>query len=158
MLSARPLADRLELAAPALAAVSVRILGRAPEAVRRKVLRAAFDRARDAFNRGDIEAVTALFADDVVYLPPPPLCGGEIHGRRAVLAYWHVVYRRYRRSTIENLALEEAAPGRIVRRARLRHLGEGADVLEYTILQTTELRAGRVVRQLNELYRSPTEA
>jgi ketosteroid isomerase-like protein len=53
------------------------------------VLHATFDRARDAFNRGDLEVVFALFAADVEYGPPPPLHeGGRIRGRQAVLDFW----------------------------------------------------------------------
>ena len=58
----RPLADRLELAAPGLAALAARLLARLPEPARRRALEGAFDRARDAFNRGDLEAVFALFS------------------------------------------------------------------------------------------------
>ena len=118
------------------------------------MLQAAFDRARDAFNRGDIEAVTALFARDVTYVPPPPLGRGEIRGLDAVREFWREVFARYPDSTIENLAIREAAPGRFVRTARLRHRGAQAPAdLDYEILQTTFLRGGRVVRQVNELAR-----
>ncbi len=148
----RPLADRLELAAPALAALAVRLIGVLPEPIRRRVLQSAFERAREAFDRGDIEAVMALFADDVEYVVPPPLGGQTIHGRQATLDFWHEVFARFQRSSIENLSLEEAAPGRFVRRARLCHEG-GPDggSLDYAIRQTTVLEAGRVVRQVNEL-------
>jgi len=125
-----------------------------PGPLRRRALQAAFDRARDAFDRGDIEAVTALFARDVEYVPPPPLGDGEIRGLPAVLEFWHGVLARYPHSTIENLALREAAPGRFVRTARLRHVpAAGGEPLEYEIVQTTVLRGGRVVRQVNELSR-----
>ncbi len=149
----RPLADRLEVAAPGVAAVVARFVSRAPAGLRARALEAAFDRARDAFNRGDMEAVFALFAADVVYAPPPPLYEGPpITGRDAVLAFWSDQLARFRSSSIENLSIVEAGPGRFVRRASLRHLpaGEG-EALEYVILQTTELRRGRVVRQVNEL-------
>lgn len=148
----RPLADRIELAAPGLAALSVRVLGLLPEPIRRRALLSAFERARAAFDRGDIEAVTALFAEDVEYVVPPPLGGQTIRGRAAVLDFWHGVFARFQDSSIENLSLEEAAPGRFVRRARLRHFGgPGGESLDYTIRQTTVLDAGRVVRQVNEL-------
>ena len=149
----RPLADRLEVAAPGVAAVVARIVSRAPAGVRARALEAAFDRARNAFNRGDMEAVFALFAEDVEYVPPPPLYdGATIRGRGALFAFWADQLARFRSSSIENLSIEEASPGRFVRRASLRHLpvGEG-DALEYVILQTTELRRGRVVRQVNQL-------
>ncbi len=49
-------------------------------------------------------------------------------------------------------APEEASPGHMVRRARLRHTPlHGGEPLEYVIVQTTELKRGRVARQLNEL-------
>lgn len=126
-----------------------------PGPLRRRALGAAFDRAQAAFNRGDMEAVTALFAQDVEYAPPPPLGGGEIYGREAVLEFWREVLARYPHSAIENLEIRETAPGRFVRTARLSHAGAGADtaLLEYEIVQTTWLRAGRVVRQVNELAR-----
>lgn len=150
----RPLADRIEIGAPAVAALLARGLGRLPEPVRRRALQGAFDRARDAFNRGDMDAVFALFAADVEYGPPPPLRVGAqpLRGRAAVFDFWREVLERYERNTIENLSLGEAAPGRIVRRARLSHSSRATgETLAYEIVQTTELRHGRVVRQVNVL-------
>ena len=121
--------------------------------MRGRALEAAFDRARDAFNRGDVEVVFALFSEDVEYVPPPTLyTGPPISGRDAVLEFWEDQLGRFRSSSIENLSLEEAGPGRFVRRAALRHVPDGGgDPLEYVIIQTTELRRGLVVRQVNEL-------
>jgi ketosteroid isomerase-like protein len=150
--SARPLADRLEIRAPRLAAAAVRLITRLPAPVRGRVLAGAFSRAQDAFNRGDLAAVFALFDADVEYVPPPALYSGPpLRGRAAVLAFWTQALERFPASTIENLALEEAAPGRFVRTARLSHGDrDGASPLTYAIRQTTELRRGRVVRQVNE--------
>lgn len=152
----RPLADRIEVAAPGLAALAARAVGRLPEGLRRRALKSAFDRARDAFNRGDLDAVFALFDPAVEYGPPPPLHdGGHLHGRAAVDGFWSDIGARYD-STIENLSIEEAEPGRFVRRARLRHRPKaGGDPLSYVIVQTTDLARGRVVRQVNHL--APTE-
>jgi hypothetical protein len=147
----RPLADRVEVAAPGLAALIARGLAHLPEPLRRRALRGAFDRARDAFNRGDLDVVFALFDDEVEYVPPPALYQGEpLHGREAVFAFWRDVLVRYEDSTIANLSLEEAVPGRIVRGARLCHRSraEGSQI-SYEIVQTTELVGGRVVRQVN---------
>ena len=72
----RPLIDRVEVRAPSFSALLARILSRLPEATRRRVLQSAFDRARDAFNRGDLEVVFALFSTDAEYCPPPPLHEG----------------------------------------------------------------------------------
>jgi ketosteroid isomerase-like protein len=138
------------VAAPGAAALLARVVLLLPGPLRRRALQSAFERAREAFNRGDMEAVTALFDDDVEYVPPPPLGGGEIRGRRAVLDYWAGVLARYPQSTIENLSIREAERGRFVRGARLRHRGAGEEPLDYEILQTTILRGGRVVRQVNE--------
>ncbi len=98
----------------------------------------------------------ALFAPDVQYGPPPPLReDGPIQGRAAVLDFWRGVLARYDESAIENLSVEEAAPGRIVRRARLRHRSDTTgESLDYVVLQTTELEGGRVVRQVNVLDRA----
>ncbi|HYB24367.1 MAG TPA: nuclear transport factor 2 family protein [Solirubrobacteraceae bacterium] len=158
MSQSRPLADRLEIAAPEIAALLARAAGRLPAPVRSAVLQSAFDRARDAFNRGDMEAVFALFATDVEYGPPAPLCEGgraqTIHGRGAVFEFWRMVRERFDVNTIENLSLEEATPGRFVRRARLRHRSSASgEQLEYVIVQTTELQHGRVARQVNVLER-----
>lgn len=151
--SNRPLADRLEIGAPWLAALLARGVGRLPKSARSRILEAAFDRARDAFNRGDVEAVFALFDADVEYGPPPPLHdGGPLRGRTAVFAFWQELRERYDESTIENLSVLEAAPGRVVRRARLRHRSSASgEELVYVIVQTTELEGGRVVRQVNVL-------
>jgi len=151
--SSRPLADRIEVRAPGLAALVVMAVGRLPVPVRRRVLPAAFERARDAFNRGDLDAVFGLFAKDVEYGPPPPLYRGDsLRGREAVVNFWRGVFDRYDENTIENLSLDEAAPGSFVRRARLHHrISATGASLDYVIVQTTHLRAGRVVRQVNVL-------
>ena len=156
MADQRPLADRIEVAVPALAALAARLLSQLPEPVRRGALQSAFNRARDAFNRGDFEVVFALFAADVEYGPPPPLHDdGLLRGRAAVLEFWREVGARYE-STIENLNLQEASPGCIVRTARLRHRSpSNGEELEYVITQTTELEGGRVVRQVNVLADDP---
>ncbi len=149
----RPLADQVEVSAPGLAALVAMAITRVPVSVRRRVLRAAFERARDAFNRGDLDAVFGLFAEDVEYGPPPPLYrGGMLRGRGAVLGFWRGVFDRYEENTIENLSLDEAAPGSFVRRARLRHRTRATgESLDYVIVQTTHLKGGRVVRQVNVL-------
>jgi hypothetical protein len=142
----------MEIAFPRVAALIAEALGHLPMPVRSRILQGAFDRAERAFNRGDLEAVFALMDPDVEYGPPPPLHDGErIHGRAAVFDFWRAVFAEYD-SAIENLALEEVAPGRVVRRARLTHRRkEGGAELSYVIRQTTELVAGRVVLQVNEL-------
>ncbi|WP_197517716.1 nuclear transport factor 2 family protein [Mycobacterium sp. E796] len=139
--------------APGLAALAVMAVSRLPVAVRRRVLRGAFERARDAFNRGDLEAVFGLFAKDVEYGPPPPLYSeGLLHDRAAVLDFWRAVFERYDENTIENLSLDEVAPGSFVRRARLHHRAHATGAsLDYVVVQTTYLKRGRVVRQVNVL-------
>jgi hypothetical protein len=139
----RPLADRFEVIAPSIVAFVARTVSRGPAPLRRRVLGDAFARAEAAFNRGDYEAIFALFADDVHYIPPPGLGQGPINGRAAVLAFWRSV------SLIENLSLEEAGPRRFVRTARLTHRAD-RDELSYVIRQVTELRGGRVISQVNE--------
>jgi len=149
----RPLADRVEIGAPRLAALVAQLLTRLPESIRRRALRSAFDRARDAFNRRDLEVVFALFAPDVEYGPPPPLYeGGPLQGRGAVFDFWRGVFDRFDENTIENLSLDAVSPGSFVRRARLHH-GSSAngESLDYSLIQTTDLKAGRVVRQVNIL-------
>ena len=146
----RPVLDSVELRAPRLAAVAVRLMLRMPASFRRRVLAEAFDRAQDAFNRGDLDAVFALFTDDVEYVPPPALYAGEpIIGRAAVLQFWQGILARFKENTIANLSLEEASPARFVRTARLTHKRRDG-TLDYVIRQTTELRAGRVAHQVNE--------
>jgi ketosteroid isomerase-like protein len=125
----------------------------APAPVRRRVLKNAFARAEDAFNRGDYEAIFALFAEDVQYVPPPALGRESIEGRAAVLAFWRAVAGRFDASTIRNLSVEETGPHRFVRTARITHR-TGSDELSYVIRQVTELRGGRVVSQVNEQIES----
>jgi hypothetical protein len=145
----RPLADRVEVAVPAVAAFAARVLARLPSAVRRRVLTNAFARAEAAFNRGDFEVIFALFDDDVAYVPPPALAKEPINGRAAVLAFWQEVARRFDPSAIENLSIEEASAHRFVRTARVTHrLRENE--LGYVIRQVTEVRGGHVVAQVNE--------
>jgi ketosteroid isomerase-like protein len=126
------------------------LLSASPEPLRRRLLKAAFDRAAGAFNRGDLEALFALFADDVEYVPPPALRPPELlRGRVALLGFWRQVLARYPDSRIENLDLREAARGRFVRTARITHRSPTEHPLSYDIDQVTELRRGRVVRQVN---------
>jgi ketosteroid isomerase-like protein len=149
----RPLADRVEVSAPRLAAFVAQILTRLPESIRRRALRSAFDRARDAFNRGDLEVVFALFAADVTYSPPPPLHeGGSLQGRGAVFDFWRGIFTRYDENTIENLSLDEVSSESLVRRARLHHRSRtNGESLDYMIVQITDLKRGRVARQMNIL-------
>ena len=129
---------------------------RLPPSLRRRVLSAAFERAERAFNRGDLAAVFALFADDVEYVPPPALHSGPpIVGRLAVQRFWEDVLARFERSTITNLSIDEATPTRFVRTARLSHR-RSDDNVGYAIRQITEVAAGRVVRQVNEQLDVPS--
>ena len=149
--SDRSAAERLEIAAPGVAATAVRLLGVLPAVLRRRATEAALERAAAAFNRGDFDALFALFADDVEYVPPPALRPPvRLTGRQAVIAFWRDVLERYPQSTITNLALVEVERNRFTRTARLVHRAAPDDELSYEIHQTTELRAGRVVRQVNE--------
>ncbi len=147
--TSRPVADRIEVAAPSVAAALARLVGRLPASWRRRALTGAFSRAEAAFNRGDFDAIFALFDDDVSYVPPPVLSETPIRGRDAVLAFWQGISLRFAQNTITNLSLEEAAPTRFVRTARLTHRNED-DVLEYVIRQVTDVRGGRVISQVNE--------
>lgn len=147
--AARPLADRVEVAAPSVAAALARLVGLLPAALRRRALTDAFSRAEAAFNRGDYEAIFALFADNVRYVPPPALGQGPVDGRDAVLTFWRQIGVRFTQNTITNLSLEEAAPARFVRTARLTHRTED-DTLTYVIRQVTVLQGGRVISQVNE--------
>jgi hypothetical protein len=97
-----------------------------------------------------MQAVFALFADDVEYVPPPALySGAPIVGRANVLAFWNDVLTRYERSRITNLSVEALGHTSFVRTAKHSHYGREA-TLEYGIRQTTDVRRGRVVRQVNE--------
>lgn len=146
----RPVLDSLEVRSPRVAAAGVRVLTRLPPTLRRRILAGARDRAANAFNRGDLAAVFALFAEDVEYVAPPALYGGQpLVGRGSVFDFWRDVFVRFERNTIVNLSIEEANPSRFIRSALLSHRG-GRGPLEYVIRQTTELCDGLVVRQVNE--------
>lgn len=81
-----------------------------------------------------------------------------LRGRAAVFEFWRDVLARYE-NAIENLSLDEEAPGSFVPKARLRHRPhEGGEELTYAIVQTTELRRGRVVRQVNVLDAGESQA
>jgi hypothetical protein len=149
----RTLVDRVEVRSPEISAFFARALGRLPDAARRRVLQSAFERARNAFNRGDFEVVFALFSATAEYIPPPPLHDGSpLRGRQAAIDFWRHVFDRYDENTIENLSLDETSPGSFVRRACLHHRSSiTGEVLDYSILQTTELKSGHVVRQVNLL-------
>jgi ketosteroid isomerase-like protein len=145
----RPLLDSAEIHMPFLASCALGLLLRAPAPVRRRVMTDAFARAQHAFNRGDFEAVFVLFTDDAEYAPPPALHSGPpIIGRRAAFRFWQDVLRRYDESRIQNLSIEALGHDRFVRTARLTHR-IGDERLDHTIRQTTALRRGRVVSQVN---------
>jgi EmrB/QacA subfamily drug resistance transporter len=145
----RPVMDTLEVSWPGLAAHAAGLVLRLPGPLRRRGLASAFNRAQAAFNRGDFQSVLALFADDVDYVPPPPLSRTPIRGRAEVLRFWQAMPARYPRSTITNLSIEQTSPRRLIRTARLSHTGPDS-TLEYVIRQTTQVRRGRVVRQVNQ--------
>lgn len=84
----------------------------------------------------------------------PPLLPRAHHitGRAAVSQFWQETFERFPESRIENLAVEEIGRGTIRRTARLRHLeARTGRTLDYTILQTTEVRRGAVASRINEL-------
>jgi SnoaL-like domain len=145
----RPFADRVEIAAPSLAAIAARAAGYLPEPVRRRVLAGALARAEAAFDRGDYEAVFALFDDEAEYVPPPALSQTPIIGRAAILRFWRAIGARFTASTIENVSLDEMAPEGFTRTLRLTHQTNG-DEITYLIRQVTDLRRGQVVSQVNE--------
>jgi ketosteroid isomerase-like protein len=148
--SRRPMMDVIEVRVPGIVSLILRALLRMPAPVRRRVLASAFARAERAFNRGDFEAIVALWAEEVEYVPPPAIHTGlPISGRSNVLEFWHDVLARYERSRIVNLSVEALTPDSFVRTAKLCHDGRDG-TLEYRIRQTTEVRRGRVVRQVNE--------
>jgi len=150
---ARSLIDRVEVRSPESAALLARALSRLPDVARRRVLQSAFGRARDAFNRGDFDVVFALFTATAEYRPPPPVHdGGPLRGRQAAIEFWRRVFDRFDENTIENLSLDETSRGSFVRRARLHHRSSTTgEVLDYAIVQTTDLEHGHVVRQVNLL-------
>ena len=80
---------------------------------------------------------------------PASCCGCPDRCGTAVLRFWQAIPDRYQRSTITNLSVEQTRPRRLVRTARLSHTGPDS-ALEYVIRQTTQIRRGRVVRQVNE--------
>ncbi len=145
----RPVADRLEIAAPSLAALAARAAGHIPEPLRRRVLANALARAEAAFNRGDYAAVFALFADDAHYVPPPALSQTPITGRDAILDFWLATQTRFTTSTIENLSLDEVAPERFRRTLRVTHRTD-RETIGCVVRQVTELRHGRVISQVNQ--------
>ena len=144
----RPVADRLEVAAPSLAAIAARGTRHLPRSLLRRVLVSALARAEAAFNRGDYVAVFALFADDARYVPPPALGHDPIMGRHAIVDFWRATGARFTTSTIENLSLDEVAPERFTRTLRITHRTDDEEVA-YVIHQITELRRGRVASQVN---------
>jgi hypothetical protein len=142
--------DAIEVHAPGLAALAVRLLLRMPAGIRRRALANAFDRAERAFNRADLESVFALFADDVEYVPPRALhTEPPIVSRAAALKFWRDIFTHYTQNRIVNLSIEETNPSRFVRTARLSHDGPSG-TLDYVIRQTTDIHGGRVIRQVNE--------
>lgn len=147
----RTVPELIEVGAPALAASLVRLVGRLPRVLRRRALEGAFGRAAGAFNRGDLEALFALFADDVEYVPPPALRPpDEMVGRDGLIEFWREALTRYPDSRITNLSLAETERDRFTRTARVSHRGPGRPELTYEIRQLTVLRHGRVVRQVND--------
>jgi ketosteroid isomerase-like protein len=146
----RPLIDQIEVYAPNFVALINRMALQLPAPLRRRLVEAAFDRAEAAFNRGDFEPICALFTANAEYVPPPALHNGQpIIGRAAMLQFWNDVLARYPKSSITNLSIQQATARQFVRTAKLSHEGP-AEHLSYVIRQTTELRHGSIIRQINE--------
>lgn len=145
----RPVADRIEIAAPSLAAIAAPLAGHLPVPLRRRVLVSVLARAEAAFNRGDYDAVFALFADSAHYVPPPALSQVPITGRNAILDFWRATNARFATSTVTNVSLDETLPERFTRTLRITHRADGEE-FSYLIRQVTDLRQGRVVSQVNE--------
>ncbi len=147
----RPLADNFEVQFPRIAALTLRALSHAPAFVRRRVVASTLGRADRAFNRGDMDELVALLAIDAEYVPPSPLYDGPpIMGREAVREFWAKVTTRFQENRITNVAIEETAPARFVRTAEFFHRDDQHELL-YRITQTTELRKGWVIRQINKI-------
>jgi hypothetical protein len=146
----RPLIDQIEVYAPGLVALINRMGLQLPAPLRRRLVGAAFDRAEAAFNRGDFEPICALFTANAEYVPPPALYTGQpLIGRAAMLRFWNDVLARYPKSSITNLSIQQATARQFVRTAKLSHEGP-AGQLRYVIRQTTDLRHGRIIQQINE--------
>ena len=78
----------------------------------------AIDRAWiDAFNRGDVDTLVALYADDVVAIPPDH---PDLHGREAVAGWMRTSFQAFRFQ--QELTNDEvhAGPDWAVMRGRLR--------------------------------------
>ena len=66
--------------------------------------------------------------------------------------FWRGIFTRYDENTIENLSLDEVSSESLVRRARLHHRSRtNGESLDYMIVQITDLKRGRVARQVNIL-------
>jgi uncharacterized protein (TIGR02246 family) len=73
------------LLAAALVLGGCREAASAPRAADRQAIEAAVSRYVAASNQGDAEALTELYAEDAVLLPPDHL---PIHGRQAIGEFW----------------------------------------------------------------------
>jgi SnoaL-like domain len=145
----RPVADRIEIAAPSLAAIAARLAGHLPVPLRRRVLVSVLARAAAAFNRCDYDAVFALLADSAHYVPPPALSQVPITGRNAILDFWRATNVRFATSTVTNVSLDETLPEPFTRTLRITHRADGEE-FSYLIRQVTDLPQGRVVSQVND--------
>ena len=70
---------------PALLLAACREPAPAPYAAAQRAIEAAVSRYVAASNQGDAEALTALYTEDAVLLPPDH---GPVHGKAAICEFW----------------------------------------------------------------------
>lgn len=99
----------------------------------------------DAFNRGDVAALVALYADDATHTSPKiralhPATGGQLVGKPAITAWWQDAIAR-----LPGLRYQETAITVDDRRVFLEYTRHAPDGPPLPVAEVFEVVAGRVV-------------
>ncbi|MEW5743016.1 MAG: nuclear transport factor 2 family protein [Myxococcota bacterium] len=99
----------------------------------------------DAFNRHDVDALVALYAEDATHTSPKiralhPDTGGKLRGRAALKAWWEDANRR-----LPGLRYEATAVTANDERVFLEYLRHAPDGPPLPVAEVFDVKGGRIV-------------
>ncbi len=99
----------------------------------------------DAFNRHDVDALVALYADDSTHTSPKiralhPDTGGKLRGKAALQAWWEDANKR-----LPNLRYELSAITANADRALIEYLRHAPNEAAMPVAEAFDLRGGKII-------------